>query len=111
MKNFKCKLGLHDWKYHNNITKQCLECGIIQIKPKFFFWKNTLDSYFQKGAKVEPPNHNGVVTIKKGTIILVCDGWQILNDCTRVPKYYAHKFKEDTTIYPSYEYQQKNQRM
>ena len=103
----KVDLCWHKWKYHNNITRQCRKCGKLQYKTKWFIWKNVSSSHFQKGAKVELQKDTEVVTIKKGTIIMVCDGWFILNDSTRVPKYYAHKFKEDMTIYPSYEYQQK----
>ena len=102
----KVDLCWHKWKYHNNITRQCCKCGKLQYKPKFI-WKNVFNSYFQKGAKVELQKDTEVVTIKKGTIVMVCDGWFILNDLTRVPQYYAHKFKEDMIIYPSYEYKQK----
>lgn len=109
MKKFKCELGLHDWKYHNKITRQCLECGITQFKDKYF-WKNITKSYLQPNAKsraIKPDKDTEVVTIKKGVIFLETYGWQILNDGTRAPSYLAHEIKEDMIIYPSYEYQQK----
>ena len=107
MKKFNCELGAHDWKYFNDITRQCMECGKLQYRrSRSWKWKNT-DNYFQPKAKVELDKDTEIVTIKKGTIILECNGWQILNDCTRVPSYLAKEIKEDITIYPSYEYQQK----
>ena len=106
MKELKCKLCLHDWKYLNDITRQCMECGKLQYRrSRSWKWMNT-DNYFQPKAKVELDKDTEIVTIKKGTIILVCNGWQVLNDYTRVPSYLAHEIKEDMTIYPS-EYQQK----
>lgn len=108
MNKFKCELGLHDWRYLNDITRQCKECGKLQYKKSrswIWKWMNT-DNYFQRGAKVTLNEDTEIVTIKKGTIILECNGWLILNDYTRVPSYLAHEIKEDMTIYPSYEYQQ-----
>lgn len=109
MNKFKCKLGLHDWKYLNDITRQCKECGKLQYKKSrswIWKWMNT-DNYFQRGAKVKLDKDTEIVTIKKGTIILECNGYQILNDYTRILSYLAKEIKEDITIYPSYEYQQK----
>ena len=106
MNKLKCKLGLHHWKYHNDITRQCLNCGKTQFKKKMF-WHWIDQTYFPKGKEIEPPKHNETITIKKGVIILVPDGLQILNDDTHASKFLAHEFKEDTTIYPSYEYKQK----
>lgn len=108
MKKFKCELGLHDWKYLNGITRQCLECGKLQYKKSrswIWKWMNT-DNYFQPKAKVELDKDTEIITIKKGTVILEYNGWQILNDYTRVPSYLAKEVKEDIIIYPS-EYQQK----
>ena len=108
MKKLKCKLGLHDWKYLNGITRQCMECGKLQYKKSnclLWKWMNT-DNYFQRGAKVTLNEDTEIVTIKKGVVILECNGWQILNDCTRVPSYLAKEVKEDIIFYPS-EYQQK----
>ena len=105
----KCKFGLHDWKYLNDITRQCMECGKLQYKKsRFWIWKwmNT-DNYFQPKAKVELDKDTEIVTIKKGTVILECNGYMVLNNYTRVPSYLAKEIKEDITIYPSYEYQQK----
>lgn len=109
MKNVKCKLGLHDWRYLNGITRQCVECGKLQYRKSWFWlwkWMNT-DNRFQRGAKVILNEKTEIVTIKKGTIVLECNGFMILNDYTRVPSYLAKKVKEDIFIYPSYEYHQK----
>ena len=109
MKNLKCKSGLHDWKYHNEITRQCLDCGITQYKNKHF-WKNITKSYLQPNAKakeIKLDKKTETITIKKGVIFLETYGWQMLNDGTRAPSYLAHKIKEDIIIFPRYEYEQK----
>jgi hypothetical protein len=106
MKNLKCKLGSHDWIYHNKITRQCLECGKVQYK-KGCFWRNIVNSYFQRKAKVEINKDTETVTIKKGTIVIKPVDWIILKNHTRVFKLVAEEVEEDIVIYPSYEYQQK----
>jgi hypothetical protein len=108
MKKFKCILGLHDWKYLNGITRQCMECGKLQYKKSsswLWKWMNT-DNYVQRGAKITLNKDTEIVTIKKGVIILECNGCQIVNDYTRVPSHLAKEVKQDIVIYPS-EYQQK----
>lgn len=109
MKNLKCKLGLHDWRYLNGITRQCIECGKLQYRKRWsWLWKwMNISNRFQRGAKVRLNEETEVVTIKKGTVVLECNGFMVLNDFTRAPSYLAHEVKEDIVIYPSYEYHQK----
>lgn len=98
MNKFKCKLGLHDWEYHNEITRQCLDCGITQYKKSLFCWHDITDTYFQPKAKVELNKDTEIVTVKKGTFIVKPVGWQILNDFTRGIKYIVYKIDKDISF-------------
>jgi hypothetical protein len=100
MKKLKCKLGLHDWKYHNEITRQCLNCGITQYKKSLFGWHNIISSYFQPKAKVELDKDTETITIKKGTFVVKPEGWQILNDFTRDIKYIVYRVEKDISFNP-----------
>lgn len=99
MNKFRCKLGFHAWKYHNSITRQCLDCGKIQYKSAWWKpWQDIGDSYFQKGAKVELQQDIRTITVRKGTIVMIPDGYQILNAGTRTFKFVACKVTEDIVI-------------
>lgn len=88
----------HRWKYHNNITRQCLKCGKIEIKHKFLLWQNMSKDVFQKGSKIDICAETQIITIRKGSILLVPDGIQMLESGFRVDKYFGYKFNKDVTI-------------